>query len=66
MDPARLAVWTAIGVNYETYAPPWEKILERYLLKFRKGGKGNLHADDLGLLDDAGAEGKAVYVICQG
>ena len=62
MDPARLAVWTAIGVNYETCAPPWEKILERYLLKFRKGGKAKLHADDLGLLDDAGVEGEAVFV----
>ena len=62
MDPSRLAVWTSIGVNYATYAPPWQKILERYLLKFSKGGKGELHAEDLGLLDDAGMEGEAVYV----
>ena len=26
------------------------------------GGKAKLHADDLGLLDDAGVEGEAVYV----
>ena len=27
-----------------------------------KGGKGKLHAEDLGLLDDAGTEGEAIYV----
>ena len=55
MDPARLAVWTSIGVNYETYEPPWEKVLERYMLKFSKGGKG-VHEDDLGLLDPDGED----------
>ena len=40
----------------------WKDILKRYLLKFSKGGKGTLHADDLGLLDGASAEGEAVYV----
>ena len=49
-DPARLATWTSIGVNYDTFQPSYEKILERYLLKFRKHGK-KLHEDDLGLLE---------------
>ena len=57
MDPARLAVWTSIGVNYATYQPPTEKILERYMLKFSKGGKASaadMHQEDLGLLDPEG------------
>eukprot|EP00966_Prymnesium_polylepis_P102167 2365991-Prymnesium_polylepis.1 len=45
MDPARLAVWTSIGVNYSTLQPGHQQILERYLLKFSKGGKGKLHED---------------------
>ena len=52
MDPARLAVWTSIGVNYSTYQPNTEQILERYMLKFSKGGSAKLHEDDLGLIDD--------------
>ena len=54
MDPTRLAVWTSIGVNYSTYKPTNEKILERLMLKFSKGGKtkvSEMHQDDLGLLD---------------
>ena len=54
MDPARLAVWTSIGVNYSIYKPTAEQILERYLLMFSKGGKATadkLHEHDLGLLD---------------
>lgn len=38
-----------------------KKILERYMLKFSKGGKAKLHEDDLGLLagdtEDGQAEG---------
>jgi hypothetical protein len=52
MDPTRLAaVWTSIGVKYSTFQPGHKQILERYLLKFSKGGKGKLHEDDLGLLE---------------
>ena len=50
-------VWTSIGVNYSTYKPTDKQILERYLLKFSKGGKAtvaDLHKDDLGLLDLTG------------
>ena len=58
MDPARLAVWTSIGVNYSTFQPSDKQILERYLLKFGAGGKAaNLHEDDLGLLDADSIEG---------
>ena len=66
MDPARLAVWTSIGVNYSTYKPTDKQILERYLLKFGKCGTAKMHEDDLGLLDpDSTADGDAdgdVYV----
>ena len=66
MDPARLGVWTSIGVNYSTYKPTDKQILERYLLKFSKGGTAKMHEDDLGLLDpDSTADGDAddsVYV----
>ena len=51
-----LAVWTSIGVNYSTFAPGWKKILERYMLKFSKGGKAKLHEDDLGLLSPGSTE----------
>ena len=57
MDPHRLAVWTSIGVNYSTYKPTDKEILDRYLLKFSKGGKATaaeLHQDDLGLLNPSG------------
>ena len=37
--------------------------MERYLLKFSKGGKSKLHEEDLGLLDDTGAEGEGVCVV---
>lgn len=64
MDPHRLAVWTAIGVNYEVYKPTHQEILEHYMLKFSKGGKATmaeLHKEDLGLLDPNGdAEGYLV------
>ena len=59
MDPSRLAVWTSIGINSSTYKPTNKQILERYLLKFSKGGKADvadLHKDDLGLLDPTGDE----------
>ena len=64
MDPAQLSVWTSIGVNYSTYRPPTKKILERYLLKFSKGGKGTPHEDDVGLLDQdsTSMEGGGYYV----
>ena len=52
MDPARLVVWTSIGVNYAIFAPAWQQILERYLLKFSRGG--TLHEDDVGLLNPDG------------
>ena len=55
--PARLAVWTSIGMNYSTYKPTDQQIFERYMLKFSKGGKATaaeMHADDLGLLDQEG------------
>ena len=56
MDPAHLAVWTSIGVNYSTYQPPKKQIRERYFLKFSKGASsvGKLHEDDLGLLHPDG------------
>ena len=38
MDPWRLAIWTSVGVNMATYMPEHKKILERYILKFSKGG----------------------------
>jgi hypothetical protein len=43
-------------MNYETFRPGHKQILERYLLKFSKGGKGKPHEDDLGLLDADGAK----------
>ena len=63
MDPARLAVWTSIGINYSTFKPTDQQILERYMLKFSKGGKikvAQMHEDDLGLveLDESGEGGK--------
>ena len=67
MDPARLAVWTSIGVNYSIYKPTAEQILERYLLKFSKGGKATadkLHEHDLGLLDPVHEDGEG-YVVVQ-
>ena len=65
MDPARLGVWTSIGVNYSTYQPAAKLILERYMLKFSKGGRATaaqLHADDLGLIDPNGAGGEGYLV----
>ena len=68
MDPARLAVWTSIGVNYSTFQPSNNQILTRYLLKFGAGGKAaDLHEDDLGLVledstDGASTSGGEVYV----
>lgn len=53
MDPARLAIWTSIGVNRSVFEPSWKQILERYLLKFSAGSK-KVHTDDLGLLDPDG------------
>ena len=50
MDPHRLAVWTSIGVNRSIYEPSTKQIMERYFLKFSKGGK-TVHDDDLGLVD---------------
>ena len=68
MDPARLAVWTSIGVNFSTYRPSNKQILERYFLKFSKGGKAaNLHEDDLGLLDpEADAANGGGYAVQAG
>ena len=34
LDAERLAIWTSIGINYYTFRPDEEKILERYLLNF--------------------------------
>ena len=68
MDPARLAVWTSIGVNYSIYKPTAEQILERYLLIFSKGGKATadkLHEHDLGLLDPVHEDGEG-YVVQAG
>ena len=53
MDPHRLAVWTSIGVNRRVYEPSVQQIMERYFLKFSKGGK-TVHDDDLGLIDPDG------------
>jgi len=39
MDPHRLAVWTSIGANRSVYEPSTKEIMERYFLKFSKGGK---------------------------
>ena len=65
MDPARLGVWTAIGVNYSTYKPTCAQILERYMLKFSKGGTAaQLHQDDIGLLD-SGCEGEEAEYLVQ-
>ena len=69
MDPTRLAVWTSIGVNYSTYKPTNEQIIERYMLKFSKGGKAKvseMHQDDLGLLDPQGVDGEEVLVQAAG
>ena len=52
MDPARLGVWTSIGVNYAIFQPSVKAILERYLIKFSKGGKTQVHEDDLGLIEE--------------
>ena len=60
MAPSHLAVWTSIGVNMSTYKPTTEQILERYMLKFSKGGKATvaeMHQDDKGLTDPEGGEG---------
>ena len=65
MPPARLAVWTSIGVNYSTYKPTDQQILERYMLKFSKGGKATaaqLHEDDAGLLDPECGDGEGYLV----
>ena len=63
MDPARLAVWTSIGVNYSTFKPTDKQILERYMLKFSKGATAvALHQDDLGLLDPEGGDGEGYLV----
>ena len=64
MDPARLAVWTTIGVNYSSYQPSYEQIFQRYLLKFSKNGNASsLHEDDLGLLEDGDdGEGGEYYM----
>ena len=69
MDPARLAVWTSIGVNYSTYKPTDEQILQRYMLKFSKGGKAKvseMHQDDLGLLDPGDGDGDGCDFYVQG
>ena len=58
MDPAKLAVWTAIGINRAIYEPSSAEILKRYLLKFSKGGK-TLHENDFGLLDPEGGKDDA-------
>ena len=55
MDPWRLAVWTSVGVNMATYMPGCKQILERYMLKFSKGGT-KVHEDDLGLRDADGVD----------
>ena len=63
MDPARLAVWKSIGVNYSTFKPTDKQILERYMLKFSKGATAvALHQDDLGLLDPEGGDGEGYLV----
>ena len=63
MDPARLAVWTSIGVNYSTFKPTDKQILERCMLKFSKGATAvALHQDDLGLLDPEGGDGEGYLV----
>ena len=49
----------SIGVNRSMFQPHWKKILERYLLKFSKGGK--VHADDLGLIDPAAVNDSGHY-----
>lgn len=66
MDPVRLGVWTSIGVNYSTFQPSVQQIMERYMLKFSKGGTAKLHDDDLGLLDPDGNDdtsGDACYFV---
>ena len=51
-------------MNYSTYKPTDKQILERYMLKFSKGGKATaaeMHGDDLGLIEPEGqgeAEGE--------
>jgi hypothetical protein len=62
MDPWRLAIWTSVGVNMATYMPEHKKILERYILKFSKGGTAKLHEDDLGLRSGEAEDGEGVYV----
>ena len=68
MPLAMEPVWTSIGVNYSIYKPTAEQILERYLLKFSKGGKATadkLHEHDLGLLDPVHEDGEG-YVVQAG
>ena len=64
MDPARLAVWTSIGINYSIFKPTDKQILERYMLKFSKGATAvaQMHQDDLGLLDPDGGKGEGYLV----
>jgi hypothetical protein len=67
MDPTRLAVWTSVGVNYSTYQPSAQQILELYLRKFSKGAAASsIHNDDdIGLVLKDGDEGEkdgAYYV----
>ena len=66
LDAERLAIWTSIGINYYTFRPDEEKILERYLLKRSSegGSSANVHADDLGLLHpDSVGDGALVEVL---
>jgi hypothetical protein len=69
MDPARLvgsgrlSAWTTRPTSQSK--PAAKLIIERYMLKFSKGGKATaaqLHEDDLGLLDPTGAGGEGYLV----
>lgn len=45
MDPYRLAVWVSVASNRKAFMPSTKAILERYMLKFSKGGTVDLAAD---------------------
>ena len=68
-----MARWTrGLDVHWrqllDLHKPTAEQILERYLLKFSKGGKATadkLHEHDLGLLDPVHEDGEG-YVVQAG
>jgi len=53
MDPAvKESGRLLVSTTYAIFQPSVKAILERYLLKFSKGGKTQVHEDDLGLIEE--------------